>query len=185
MDEELITPPIDLGGDQDYVFSPEGTEIAYVKNTAELLATSTNNDIWLVNIDGRNARCITKDNWANDNQPVYSNDGKYIAYRAMTLMAAMISLTFLWLWARRATPLALGMSLSWAGASSVMYPFFVVVPSSPPSTNTPMAITATRIARASSPRNINGPNERPEISFMSGCLSPLPVSIAVWRGLST
>ena len=43
-----------------------------------------------------------------------------IAYGALTLMAAMISLTFLWLWARRATPLALGMSLSWAGASSVL-----------------------------------------------------------------
>ena len=48
-------------------------------------------------------------------QPTYQ-----IAYGALTLMAAMISLTFLWLWARRATPLALGMSLSWAGASSVM-----------------------------------------------------------------
>ena len=43
-----------------------------------------------------------------------------IAYGALTLMAAMISLTFLWLWAKRATPLALGMSLSWAGASSVL-----------------------------------------------------------------
>lgn len=48
-------------------------------------------------------------------QPTYQ-----IAYGALTLMAAMISLTFLWLWAKRATPLALGMSLSWAGASSVL-----------------------------------------------------------------
>ena len=32
----------------------------------------------------------------------------------------MISLTFLWLWARKETPLALGMSFSWAGAASVM-----------------------------------------------------------------
>ena len=43
-----------------------------------------------------------------------------IGYGAFSLMAAMISLTFLWLWARRATPLALGMSFSWAGAASVM-----------------------------------------------------------------
>ena len=43
-----------------------------------------------------------------------------IAYGALTLMAAMISLTFLWLWGRRATPLALGMSLSWAGTASVL-----------------------------------------------------------------
>lgn len=43
-----------------------------------------------------------------------------LAYGAFTLMAAMISLTFLWLWAVRATPLALGMSFSWAGAASVV-----------------------------------------------------------------
>ena len=47
--------------------------------------------------------------------PVYD-----VGYGAFTLMAAMISLTFLWLWAKRETPLALGMSFSWAGASSVM-----------------------------------------------------------------
>lgn len=43
-----------------------------------------------------------------------------IGYGAFALMAAMISLTFLWLWIRRATSLALGMSFSWAGASSVI-----------------------------------------------------------------
>ncbi len=43
-----------------------------------------------------------------------------LGYGAFTLMAAMISLTFLWLWAARATPLALGMAFSWAGAASVM-----------------------------------------------------------------
>ena len=43
-----------------------------------------------------------------------------IGYGAFALMAAMISLTFLWLWARRATPLAMGMSFGWAGAASVM-----------------------------------------------------------------
>lgn len=39
-----------------------------------------------------------------------------IAYGAIALMALMISATFLWLWQVRATPLALGMSLSWAGS---------------------------------------------------------------------
>jgi Tol biopolymer transport system component len=77
------TPPIDIGGNQDFTASPDGREVAYVKNTDRMLAASTNNDIWLVNIDGTNARCITADNKANDNQPVYSPDGKYIAYRSM------------------------------------------------------------------------------------------------------
>ena len=43
-----------------------------------------------------------------------------VGHGVFSLMAAMISLTFLWLWAKRETPLALGMSMSWAGAASVM-----------------------------------------------------------------
>lgn len=43
-----------------------------------------------------------------------------IGYGAFTLMAATISMTFVWLWMRRATPLAMGMAFSWAGAASVM-----------------------------------------------------------------
>lgn len=43
-----------------------------------------------------------------------------IAFGSISVMAAMISLTFLWLWARRETPLALGMSFSWAGTASVL-----------------------------------------------------------------
>ncbi len=77
------TPPIDLGGHQDFVVSPDGREVAFVKNTDALVAASTNNDIWVVGIDGSNPRCITPANKGNDNQPVYSPDGKYIAYRGM------------------------------------------------------------------------------------------------------
>lgn len=43
-----------------------------------------------------------------------------ISYGAFTLMAAMVSLTFLWLWMQRSTPLAIGMAFGWAGAASVM-----------------------------------------------------------------
>ncbi|WP_424943998.1 hypothetical protein [Aliiroseovarius crassostreae] len=43
-----------------------------------------------------------------------------IGYGAITLMGLMISLTFLWLYVVRATPLALGMAYSWSGASLVL-----------------------------------------------------------------
>jgi len=43
-----------------------------------------------------------------------------IGYGAITVMSALIALTFLWLWWERATPLALGMAMSWAGTASVM-----------------------------------------------------------------
>ncbi|PRY25923.1 hypothetical protein CLV78_10113 [Aliiruegeria haliotis] len=43
-----------------------------------------------------------------------------IAYGALTIMAVMISATFLWLWAMRLSPLSLGMAFAWAGAAMVM-----------------------------------------------------------------
>jgi len=43
-----------------------------------------------------------------------------IGYGALSIMAVLISMTFMWLWYTRATPLALGMAFSWLGAASVM-----------------------------------------------------------------
>lgn len=76
-------PPIALGGKLDYVFSPDGKEICFVTNTNYIVAISTNNDLWLSTLDGKFKRKITS-NKGNDNQPVYSPDGKYIAYRQMS-----------------------------------------------------------------------------------------------------
>lgn len=42
-----------------------------------------------------------------------------IGFSATTLIAAVNCVTFLWLWYVRATPLALGMALSWAGQSAI------------------------------------------------------------------
>lgn len=43
-----------------------------------------------------------------------------VAYGAVVAEALAISATFFWLWRTRATPLALGMGFSWAGAFGVM-----------------------------------------------------------------
>ena len=43
-----------------------------------------------------------------------------IAYGAITIMGLLIAGTFVWLWAMRATPLALGMVFSWSGGALVM-----------------------------------------------------------------
>ncbi len=78
------TPPISLGGSQDYVFSPDGTEIAFVRNDdPELrLGLGTNNDILTVGLGGGEARKLTA-NKANDHSPRYSPDGRWLAYLAM------------------------------------------------------------------------------------------------------
>ena len=78
------TPPIDLGGKMDYSFSPDSKEVCYVKNTDKMVAVSTNNDLFTVSVNGGESKRITT-NLSNDNQPLYSPDGRYIAYRAQMI----------------------------------------------------------------------------------------------------
>jgi len=85
-------PVFSLGGQDNYAFSPDGKEICYTSNHDKVEATSTNNDLWIVPVrvgagDSRaqvpaQTKNITADNPASDSTPLYSPDGKYIAYRA-------------------------------------------------------------------------------------------------------
>jgi dipeptidyl aminopeptidase/acylaminoacyl peptidase len=77
-------PVFSLGGQDDYAFSPDGKEICYTSNHDPGPASSTNNDLWIVSVAGGPAKNITADNKAADETPLYSPDGKYIAYRAQT-----------------------------------------------------------------------------------------------------
>jgi dipeptidyl aminopeptidase/acylaminoacyl peptidase len=77
-------PVFSLGGQDNYAFSPDGQEVCYTSNHDKVEATSTNDDLWLVPVTGGAAKNITADNPASDSTPLYSPDGKYIAYRAQT-----------------------------------------------------------------------------------------------------
>jgi dipeptidyl aminopeptidase/acylaminoacyl peptidase len=79
---DFDAPEFSLGGQDDYAFSPDGQEICYTSNHDKVEATSTNNDLWIVPVNGGAAKNITADNPASDSTPLYSPDGKYIAYRA-------------------------------------------------------------------------------------------------------
>src|SRR5207248_1706577 len=74
-------PPFSLGGPDDYAFSPDGKEVCFAMNADDVPATSTNNDLFVVPIAGGTAQKITSNPGA-DNSPLYSPDGKYIAYRS-------------------------------------------------------------------------------------------------------
>jgi dipeptidyl aminopeptidase/acylaminoacyl peptidase len=76
------SPVFSLGGQDNYAFSPDGQELCYTSNHDKVEATSTNNDLWIVPVSGGPAKNITADNPASDSTPLYSPDGKYIAYRA-------------------------------------------------------------------------------------------------------
>jgi dipeptidyl aminopeptidase/acylaminoacyl peptidase len=73
----LFTP----SGDRLFAFSPDGRELCYVSNHERHPEASTNADLWLVSVDGGQARNITTANKAWDGTPLYSPDGHYIAYR--------------------------------------------------------------------------------------------------------
>ena len=85
-------PVFSLGGQDDYAFSPDGQEICYASNHDPEPAISTNNDLFTVPVNfpadaiSKDVLAATEDitaeNKAADNTPLYSPDGKYIAYRA-------------------------------------------------------------------------------------------------------
>jgi len=75
-------PPLDLGSSHDYTYSPDGAFVAVVKNTDEMVAISTNNDIFEIDVKtGKETRITTSK--GGDAEPHYSPDGRYIAYWAM------------------------------------------------------------------------------------------------------
>jgi dipeptidyl aminopeptidase/acylaminoacyl peptidase len=76
-------PPFSLGGPDDYASSPDGKEVCYVMNADPQLATSTNSDLFVVPLDGGEAKKITV-NMGADNSPQYSPDGRWLAYRTQT-----------------------------------------------------------------------------------------------------
>lgn len=78
---DFDAPPFSLGGPTDYDFSPDGKELCFARNTDKVEATSTNVDLWTVAVSGGQPKKITS-NPAYDGSPLYSPDGKYIAYRA-------------------------------------------------------------------------------------------------------
>jgi dipeptidyl aminopeptidase/acylaminoacyl peptidase len=74
-------PPFSLGGPDDYAISPDSAELAFTMNADANLATSTNSDIYTVPLVGGDAQKVTL-NPAADDAPLYSPDGKYLAYRS-------------------------------------------------------------------------------------------------------
>src|SRR5277367_1442760 len=74
-------PPDERGGPEDINFSPDGKELCFTAVTDKVEAISTNGDLFLVPVSGGEAKRITS-NPGFDGNPVYSPDGKYIAYHA-------------------------------------------------------------------------------------------------------
>ncbi|MGE5683425.1 MAG: prolyl oligopeptidase family serine peptidase [Bacillota bacterium] len=79
------SPTFQLGGGIGFNFSPDSKEICFMSKRVKDPASSTNADLWLVPVSGGEAKNITSDNEAWDGNPIYSPDGKYIAYRRQVI----------------------------------------------------------------------------------------------------
>jgi dipeptidyl aminopeptidase/acylaminoacyl peptidase len=81
-------PPFHIGGQDMYAISPDGQELAYTSNIDEVEATSTNNEIFVVPMAGGPNRQAGSDpkkistSPGSDSTPLYSPDGKYLAWRS-------------------------------------------------------------------------------------------------------
>ena len=71
-----------LGGVEQFSWSPDSKEIAYTSKQVANPAFSTNSDVYLVNIETKKVRNISEGMMSYDKDPLYSPDGKWIAFHS-------------------------------------------------------------------------------------------------------
>jgi len=78
-------PSKPFGGPEEYTFTADGKGLVFsARDAGAAEAWSTDFDLYRVAVDGRAApQCLTEANEAWDTQPVFSPDGKTLAYLAM------------------------------------------------------------------------------------------------------
>lgn len=74
-------PPDERGDAEDIAFAPDSKELCFTAVTDRPEATSTNGDLFTVSVGGGEPRRITT-NPGFDGHPIYSPDGRFIAYHA-------------------------------------------------------------------------------------------------------
>lgn len=82
--QDADTPPIALESARDYAISPDGTHIAFVKNTDDCVARSTNNSIYLADFSGLEISHIQRISTSDgcDVAPTFLSNSK-LAYQSM------------------------------------------------------------------------------------------------------
>ena len=75
-------PPFNMGEPEAIAFAPDSSQLCFVANTDKDAALSTNGDLFVVASNGSAPPSRITTNPGNDWAPVYSPDGRWIAYRS-------------------------------------------------------------------------------------------------------
>ena len=83
--EPFESPMKPFGGMEQLAWSPDGKTIAYTcrKKTGKEYALSTNSDIYFYDVENRKTENKTKGMMGYDQNPVFSPDGKWLAWESM------------------------------------------------------------------------------------------------------
>ncbi|WP_185154672.1 S9 family peptidase [Dysgonomonas sp. 511] len=84
-DEPYECPMLPFGGTEQLAWSPDSKSVAYTcrKKTGKDYSVSTNSDIYLYNIETKETINLTEGMMGYDINPLFSPDGKYIAWQSM------------------------------------------------------------------------------------------------------
>ena len=83
-------------GDDSFAISPDGKEIAFAANS-DTTGTDENTDVYVVPSGGGQAKNLTADNPANDDEPKYSPDGRWLAFTRQKIKGFYGDTQQLWL----------------------------------------------------------------------------------------
>jgi len=83
--EAFDSPMMPFGGSEQIVWSPDGQSLVYVckKKTGKDYAVSTNSELWHYDLSTKETKNLTEGHVGYDNEPVFSPDGKWLAWLSM------------------------------------------------------------------------------------------------------